>query len=226
MLAFGGQLCDQRSRGMTGLRRSLRLISIGALALTLPSVAAPGVIGLGWLLSLTAAAGVGWDMFALGCGLLGRSLLGTPVTPGRVALCTLAWLLGGLVRRSRRPVATLGGRRLRWEFAAALSAIAPATSGDAWRFRAADALRRALSLTRSLGPDIGPRQTTDMLCLGVAALGHGDSGTARDQFAAARELVRTAAGTVPYGREHLWLWLELIDWCNIAATLIEQEAPQ
>lgn len=235
LLAFGGRLVGERTRALGGVFAPLRLVALAVAMLALPPVLAPATIGLGWLMTLTRRRrGDGWDLFALGCSLYGRGLLAAPVGGLTGWLCLAAWGSGWAATLNRLPLPSLDGRRLRWELRQSARTLAPDGCADGWRIRAADALTRAATLaspaaasaTRRAGRDRLWRAVQQRLCLGAVALGAGASATAREDFDLARRAVARAAGRDCDDREEIGLWLELTDWCEYAATLIDEEAPK
>lgn len=236
LLTFGGVLCARRARLDDPGRRALRLAALTALALGTPGGLAAGTIGVGWLLSLSRRwRGAGWDLFATGCAAFGRDLLvaGPSALPRLVA--GLCWFLGwaSLARAARSPASD--GQRLRLELLRARRAVAPRKQGDAWRVRAADALARALALAGGVtarplrcGGDHGAllRRVVDALTEGAAALADGDPDGARARLADARKAVLAARRRSVHANQESTGWLELIDWCEIAAALVDEEVRQ
>lgn len=224
LLALGGLIAAQRSRSLAASERALRCLALLGAILVLSPRHAAGVLGAGWLLSLTARQrGNGWDLFAAGCGLLGRGLLAAHARSTADAACCLLFLAGWLAFTLRTTHRTASPARLRCEIVRARQRLTERHCSPAWRLRASDALARAIGLTRVVLP-LSDGAGLSLACSGVAALADGDPVAARDSFALARRAVFAAAGTAPRRREELSLWLELIDWCDYAVTLIGEEA--
>jgi len=236
LLTFGGVLCARRARLDDRGRRALRLAALTALALGIPGSLAAGAIGAGWLLSLSRRRrwrGAGWDLFATGCAAFGRDLLVTGPSALPRLVAGICWFLGWASRAHRRP--TSDGQRLRLELLRARRAVAPRKPGDAWRIRAADALARALTLAG--GVTARPlhcagahgallRRVTDALTEGASALADGDPDGARAWLADARKAVLAARRRCFRANQETAGWLELIDWCEIAAALVDEEVRQ
>lgn len=236
LLAFGGGLCARRARAVGLLRWALRLTALTALVLGLPAGLTAGAIGVGWALSLFDRwRGIGWDIFAAGCASFGRDLLAQTAPAALPALAGAFWSLGWATAGRAPWGARRDWRGLRLELLRARRAMTPQRPDDAWRVRAADALDRALALARpstTVGrPGGAPRDALlrlvgDRLAQGAAALAEGDLAGARERFAGARRAAVSAERHRFPASEETRRWLELIDWCEIATALIDEEARQ